>query len=81
MGMFGKHPGSVRQFQVRQDRDYAVRVLVVEGDDVDARGHIEEAVAGFRRQLHEKVPVRVEYVDALPSTNGKLQYVISEVEN
>lgn len=80
MAMFSAHPRSVHVFQVRQSADYSIKVLVVQGDDPDARSHIEQAVQNLRRQIRDEAGVTVEYVESLPSNNGKLKFLISEVK-
>lgn len=77
--MFGAHPESVRLFQIHQLADYSITLRVVEGDESDARLHIETAVDGLRQRIDGEVPVRVEYVDSLPYTGGKTKYIVSDV--
>ncbi|WP_159096386.1 phenylacetate--CoA ligase family protein [Miniimonas sp. S16] len=81
MGMFSSNIRSVRLFRVHQAADYSVKVSVIQGDEPDARRHIEEAVEGLRKQVKYAVPVEVEYVEELPSANGKLQFLTSDVSD
>lgn len=79
MGMFSDHPEAVRLFQIHQLADYSLTIRVVEGDASDARVHTEQAVEGLRKRIDNEVPVRIEYVESLPYTGGKIKYVISDV--
>lgn len=79
MGMFAAHPEAVRLFQIHQLADYSIVVRVVEGEAAQARAHIEAAVAALSERIRHEVPVRLEYVDALPYSGGKTKYVISDV--
>jgi len=49
------------------------------GNTPDASANVERAVAALRDRIRHEVPVRIEVVDELPYTRGKLKYVISEV--
>lgn len=77
--LFGEHPESVRLFQFHQLADHSLTVRVVPGDAADARSLIEKTVDTLRERIHHEVPVRIEYVDALPYTGGKTKYIISDV--
>lgn len=79
MGMFGSHPEAVRLFQIHQLSDHSITIRVVEGDDPRAREHIEAAVEALRNRIEHEVPVRIDYLDSLPYTGGKVKYVISDV--
>lgn len=79
MGMFAGHPEAVRLFQIHQLADYSVTIRVVQGDTADAHTHIENAVSTLRQRIQHEVPVRLEYVDALPYTGGKTKYIISDI--
>ncbi len=79
MGMFGSNPDSVRLFQIHQSADFSITVRVVKGDEAGAEANIESAVAALRSRMGDEVPVRLEYVDSLPFSRGKVKYVISEV--
>lgn len=79
MGMFGKHPDSVRLFQIHQRADHSIVVRVVLGPDPDSTAHVESAVEELRDRIGREVPVTAEYVDELPFTGGKVKYVISDV--
>lgn len=77
-GLFSAHPEAVRIFQIHQHRDYSITIRVVQGHGPDVHLRIESAVQLLRDRIHGEVPVRVDYVDSLPYTQGKIRYVISE---
>jgi len=79
MAMFAGHPDAVRLFQVHQQRDHSIVVRVVPGPARDALEQVEAAASKLRERVAGEVPVRVEYVDSLPYTGGKVRYVISDV--
>lgn len=80
MAMFSQHSSSVKLFQIHQQADYSIVVRVVPDDSTpDARAHVEDAVQTLRLRVAGEVPVRLEYVESLPYTRGKIKYVISDV--
>jgi phenylacetate-CoA ligase len=79
MGMFAKHPESVRLFQIHQRADHSIVVRVVLGPGQDSARHVESAVEELRQRVRKEVPVTAEYVTDLPFTGGKIKYVISDV--
>lgn len=81
MAMFGSHPDAVRLFQVHQQADYSITIRIVPGPSDDAHTHVDKAVATLRDRIQHEVPIRVEYVESLPYTGGKVKYVISDVRS
>lgn len=79
MGMFGKHPDSVRLFQIHQRSDYSIVVRVVLGEGHDSARHVEAAVEELRQRIDHEVPITTEQVDRLPFTGGKVKYVLSDL--
>lgn len=79
MGMFSKHPDSVRLFQIHQRADSSIVVRVVLGAGDDSPRYVEAAVEELRRRIDHEVPVTTEFVDRLPFTGGKVKYVISDL--
>ncbi|WP_413319345.1 hypothetical protein AA0Z99_03075 [Agrococcus sp. 1P02AA] len=79
MGMFSAEPAAVRLFQIHQQADASITIRVIEGESPLARAHVERAAADLRERIAHEVPVRVEYVERLPYTGGKIKYVISDV--
>lgn len=79
LGMFADHPESVRLFQIHQKIDHSIDVNVVLGPAENGAVHVEDAVQKLRRRIDHKVPVRINFVEAMPYTGGKVKYVISDV--
>ncbi len=77
--LFSHRPDAVHQFQVHQHADYSITLRVRRGPAIDA----DEVVAGVAHHLRsltrQLVPVRVEFVDVIPSHRGKMRYVLSDV--
>lgn len=79
VSLFSSEPAAVRLFQVHQQSDYSVVLRVVLGTGPGAREAVESVAESLRTRVSHRMPVRVEYVDSLPYTGGKIQYIISDV--
>jgi len=80
--LFDHTPEAVRRFQVIQRQDYSVDILVVTNPGFPG---VEGVLEGVRHTLsgwlHNTVPVRINIVPALPSQDGKLHFVRSELQD
>ena len=79
LSMFRNVPDAVRQFRIHQAADYSVNLSVVVGADPRAREQVAEAATGLEQMLRHQVSLRVEFVDSLPYTGGKMKFVTSEL--
>ena len=79
MAIFSDKPEAVRLFQIHQLEDYSIVVRVVLGEAPDARAHVERVAQILRDRISSEVPVKVEYVESIPYTGGKVKYIISDV--
>jgi phenylacetate-CoA ligase len=78
--LFDAFPEVVRAFQVRQARDYSVRLLYVpSADDGALKPALGQVRASLRQRIGPEVPLSLEPVAKIPHDRGKLQFVISEV--
>jgi len=78
--LFDSNPDAVRRFQVIQREDYSIDILVVANPDFpDIDGILEGARNRLSAWLRHAVPVRVNIVPSLPSQDGKLRFVKSEI--
>lgn len=77
--IFSAAPAAVRQFRMHQRADHSLDVLAVLGDTATARADAEAALEALRTRLGRQVEVRLQVVDALPYTGGKIKYITSDV--
>lgn len=76
--IFDHAPGAVEAFQVRQDREGAVRLCVVPASGADTNAVIE----GVRQALAGKTgqEVQLEVLDRIGHDRGKTRFIVSEYE-
>jgi phenylacetate-CoA ligase len=79
VGIFSAVPSAVRLFRMHQNADYSIDVQVVLGDSATAQVDAQTALAALRDRLERKVDVRLNVVDSLPYTGGKIKYITSDV--
>lgn len=75
---FSRAVEAVRQFQVHQHEDFSITVRCVPAPGGDRTADLEAAVARVREVVMDKVPVRLELVDAIPHEGGKIRYIRSD---
>ena len=80
LSMFRDVPDAVRQFRVHQYADFSITLEVVEGTHPRARQQVADVVRGMHETLRNQVSLRVEFVDSLPYTGGKMKFVTSDLE-
>ncbi len=78
--IFDDFPDVVRQFQVRQEADYSLRLLYVPGRSKDGLSNALEQVR-TRLELKTKgqVPICLQEVPVITHEQGKLRFVVSDV--
>jgi len=78
--LFDHQPDAVKQFQVHQNRDHSIEVLVVPNPQYQQLDQVLDGVIHtLRARLNAEVPVRLRKADALPQKNGKLQFITSDI--
>ena len=65
--------------QIDQAADYSVTLRCVLTDDPGARSAVEGVVEELRHKLGHAVPVRPEFVAAIPHEGGKIRYIRTAV--
>ena len=80
--VFDDDPDIVSAFQFRQQENYEIKLLLVPNrlqDSIDSP--LKKIKAELEKRLKGRVPITFEKVDTIPHDRGKLQYIISEVED
>ncbi len=80
LSMFRNVPEAVRQFRIHQSADFSITLKVVEGPHPRAREQVAEVAQGMREMFRNQLQLRVEFVDSLPYTGGKMKFVTSDLE-
>jgi len=78
--IFFDNQDAILQFQIRQRRDYSIDIIVV--PNLACAGYeniLEDVRVRLLAELKQTVPVRVKQVSKIPSKNGKLLFVKSEL--
>lgn len=79
--LFDHQPDAVRQFQVHQNRDHSIDLLIVPSPQFKQLDQVLEGVIHrLTASVHAEVPIRLRKVEALPQKNGKLQFITSDVK-
>jgi len=76
--VFDHAPLAVRQFEIVQDRDYSVTLRYVPGPGAAQTEAIEDAHRTLRTATRGLVPVRLEAVDHIEQTGGKMRFIRSD---
>jgi phenylacetate-CoA ligase len=79
--VFDDFPDSVKQFQVQQEEDYSLRLIVVPNEQFE--GHdalITSAARALSAAARDEVRVTVEKVKDIPHNRGKLSFITSKVK-
>jgi len=79
LAIFDPWPDAVRQFQLRQERDYSLTLRCVRGSDANADRIMRKVVEEVRATARYEVPVRLELVDEIRHDRGKQRIVVSDV--
>ena len=79
LAIFDPWPDAVRQFQLRQERDYSLTLRCVRGSDANADRIMRKVVEEVRATARYEVPVRLELVDEIRHDRGKQRIIVSEV--
>ena len=79
LAVFDPWPDAVRQFQLRQERDYSLTLRCVRGSDANADRIMRKVVEEVRATARYEVPVRLELVDEIRHDRGKQRIVVSDV--
>jgi phenylacetate-CoA ligase len=77
--IFNTVHAAVREAQIDQAADYSVTLRCVLTDDPGARSAVEGVVEDLRHKLGHAVPVRPEFVPAIPHEGGKIRYIRTAV--
>ena len=80
--IFDNFPSAVAKFQVQQRKDYNIVISYVKGSSANSAIEFLNAKKYIKSVLEIKSKLSIDFkeVEALPHDNGKLRYVISEVE-
>jgi phenylacetate-CoA ligase len=79
--IFDEFPSAVAKFQVYQKKDFSVVILYVKGRSAESAIELLNAQRYIKSIIEMKSGLRIEFkeVDIIPHDNGKLRYIISEV--
>lgn len=79
--LFDNYYDYIDQFQVRQDKNYNIKLIVKLKHPEEKLSYIilETIRKKFISNVNNEVPVEVQVVDHINDDNGKIRYVISEV--
>ena len=79
--IFDDTPDAVRQFQVYQQADYSIQILVVPNSNYP---RLEDVLAlirnNMKREVDNQVPVEIQKTHEIPQRGGKLRFIRSDVQ-
>lgn len=80
--IFDDFPEAVQAFQIRQARDYSIKLLYVTSPSAhESLQAIRIAMGELERRCKGQAKILVERVDDIPHDRGKLRFVFSEVRS
>lgn len=79
--LFDDFPEAVKQFQVHQESDGSIILNVVPNNSEKMiEPCLKKTETLLRKAVNHEVPVSIRTVDSIPQKNGKLKYIISDVQ-
>lgn len=78
--IFDDFPEAIDAFQVRQNKDYSLDILVVPNEKYnDLANILKQVKKTLEEKTHRQVPVEMKIVKTIEHDRGKLRFVISEL--